>query len=249
MATFQASPALPPNAWLRWDAVVRQLPERSGSLLEIGCGQGGFAARLACRYRYVGIDLDETSVSVARRRLEAHHVPAEVRLGDLSVLAPEDRFDVVCAFEVLEHLEDDLGALRAWVDRVEPGGTLIVSVPAGPDRYASWDELAGHFRRYDAAGLLELFEQAGLTEPRATVYGWPFGYLLEGARNALARRRGADAAGGSFEQRTAASGRLLTLPDGAAAVVPYVVAKPFALVQRLQPARGTGLVASGRKPY
>jgi SAM-dependent methyltransferase len=244
---MDASPALPPNAWLRWHTVVRHLPQRTGSLLEIGCGQGGFAVRLARRFRYLGIDLDETSLSVARRRLDAHSVSGELRLGDLAALDPADRFDVVCAFEVLEHLEDDGAALREWADRLAPGGTLIVSVPAGSRRYAEWDELAGHFRRYDTAQLVGLLERAGLVDARGTVYGWPFGYALEGIRNALARRRGADAAGESFEERTAASGRLLTLPDGPRAVLPYAVAKPFALVQRLQPARGTGLVASGRR--
>jgi SAM-dependent methyltransferase len=243
----EVSPALAPNAWLRWDAVVRHLPQRPGSLLEIGCGQGGFAARLARRFRYVGIDLDETSLSVARRRLDAHGVSGELRLGDLTALGPGETFDVVCAFEVLEHLEDDAGALLSWAEKLAPGGTLIVSVPAGSGRYAEWDEFVGHFRRYDALQLVGLFEEAGLADARGTAFGWPFGYLLEGVRNALARRRGANAAGGSFEERTAASGRLLTLPDGPRAVVPYAVTKPFALVQRLRPGRGTGLVVSGRR--
>jgi SAM-dependent methyltransferase len=244
---MELSPALPPNAWLRWDAVARHLPRRPGSLLEVGCGQGGFAVRLARRFRYVGIDLDEVSVGAAKRRLEAHGVSGDLRVGDLGVVDPTEAFDVVCAFEVLEHLEDDGAALEAWVDKLVLGGSLIVSVPAGSHRYAEWDEYAGHFRRYDAPQLIDLFQQAGLADAHATVYGWPFGYLLEGVRNGLARRRGADSSGGSFEERTAASGRFLTLPDGARAVVPYVVAKPFAVVQRLQPARGTGLVVSGRR--
>ncbi len=244
---MEVSPALPPNAWLRWETVVRHLPQPPGSLLEVGCGQGGFGARLARRFRYVGIDLDETSLSIARRRLDAHGVSGEFRLGDLGVLDPAESFDVICAFEVLEHLEDDGGALLAWAEKLAPGGTLIVSVPAGSGRYAEWDEFAGHFRRYDAAQLVDLFRDAGLADARGTVYGWPFGYLLESVRNTLARRRGADAAGGSFEERTAVSGRFLTLPDGARAVIPYAVSKPFALLQRLQPGRGTGLVVSGRR--
>jgi SAM-dependent methyltransferase len=242
---MEVSPALPPNAWLRWDAVARHLPQRQGSLLEIGCGQGGFGVRLARRFRYVGIDLDETTIAIAKRRLDAHGVSGELRVGDLRVVDPSETFDVVCAFEVLEHLEDDGGALRAWAEKLSPGGSLIVSVPAGSRRYAEWDEYAGHFRRYDALQLVRLFEQTGLADARGTVYGWPFGYVLEGVRNTLARRRGAAAAGGSFEERTAASGRFLTLPDGARAIVPYVVTKPFAFVQQLQPGRGTGLVVSG----
>lgn len=247
--TTSASPALPPNAWLRWDAAARHVPTETRDLLEIGCGQGGFGVRFARRFRYVGIDLDETSVSLARRRLEQHGVQGDVRLGDLSVLSSDETFDVVCAFEVLEHLEEDTRALRAWAGRLRPGGTLVVSVPAGSERYAAWDELAGHYRRYDPPGLLHLLADAGLTGARATVYGWPAGYALEALRNGIARRRGTASAGGSFEERTSASGRLLSLPDGARALVPYLVMRPFMLLQRMQPGRGTGLVASAQKPY
>lgn len=247
--TTSASPALPPNAWLRWDAAAPHVPANAVDLLEIGCGQGGFAVRFARRFRYVGIDLDEASVSLARRRIERHGVRGDVRLGDLSVLAPDETFDVVCAFEVLEHLEEDACALREWAGRVRPGGTLVVSVPAGSERYAAWDELAGHYRRYDPPALLRLLVEAGLTGARATVYGWPAGYVLEALRNGIARHRGTASAGGSFEERTSASGRLLSLPDGRRALVPYLAARPFALLQRLQPGRGTGLVASAQKPY
>jgi SAM-dependent methyltransferase len=225
------------------------VPAKARDLLEIGCGQGGFAVRFARRFSYVGIDLDETSVSVARRRIEQHGTQGDVRLGDLSVLAPDETFDVVCAFEVLEHLEEDASALREWAGRLRPGGTLVVSVPAGSDRYAAWDELAGHYRRYDPPSLLGLLAGAGLTGGRATVYGWPAGYALEALRNGIARRRGTASAGGSFEERTSASGRLLSLPDGPRALVPYLVTRPFALLQRLQTGRGTGLVASAHRPY
>jgi hypothetical protein len=51
-----ALPPLSPNGWLRWEVVHRLLPppDRSLRVLEVGCGQGGFGARLATAYSYVG---------------------------------------------------------------------------------------------------------------------------------------------------------------------------------------------------
>ena len=63
-------PPLSPNAWLRWDVVSRLLPASASVVLEIGCGQGGFAVRLAQRYRYVGLEPDSLSYHVANERLE-----------------------------------------------------------------------------------------------------------------------------------------------------------------------------------
>ena len=71
-------------------------------------------------------------------------------------------FDVLCSFEVLEHIEDDLGELQRWVTHLKPGGMVIVSVPAHRHRFAAADEGVGHFRRYDPVDLVDLLESAGL---------------------------------------------------------------------------------------
>jgi len=47
-------------------------------------------------------------------------------------------YDMVCAFEVLEHLKRDEAALRDWITLVRPGGHLVLSVPAGPERFGEW---------------------------------------------------------------------------------------------------------------
>lgn len=242
-------PPLPPNAFLRWDRVSRLLPRDAADVLEIGCGQGAFAVRLARRYRYVGADLDERSVDATRRRLTDAGLEGEVIFDDPATALPDSAmFDLVCAFEVLEHLEDDQGALRQWSARVRPGGMLLVSVPAWRHRYSIWDELAGHVRRYDPDMLTERLEEVGLDAGTIT-YGWPLGYLLEAVRNAIARRRGVDSAGGSFQARTEASGRLFHQPRGglrSASVQAGLV--PFALLQRLTTTRGAALLGIGRKP-
>jgi SAM-dependent methyltransferase len=242
------TPALPPNAWLRWDVVSRLLPDDAVDVLEIGCGQGGFAVRLARRYNYLGIDPDIASFQLARSRLAAGGGRGEVRNGDLSVLNADEAFDLVCAFEVIEHIADDSHVLSDWAARVRPGGWLMLSTPAWQKRFAAWDELAGHFRRYDPGVLQARLSEIGLTDVRIVPFGGPLGIVLESVRNGIARRRGPAAAGESKEARTAASGRLLRLPDGPAAFIPYALTLPFMGLQRALPGRGTGLVALARNP-
>jgi SAM-dependent methyltransferase len=157
------------------------------------------------------------------------------------------QFDLVCAFEVLEHIRDDRAALADWLHLVRPGGWLLLSVPAGPGRLGSWDALVGHFRRYDRQGLASLLAEAGCSHIQTRLYGFPLSYPLESARNVMARRRlvGADQ---SAAARTAASGRQLQPSGGVAGLLSHCATVPFRLIERAVPSAGTGLVALARRP-
>ncbi|MEU0558679.1 class I SAM-dependent methyltransferase [Dactylosporangium sp. NPDC006015] len=238
---------LSPNGWLRHDAVMHLFPSSGATdVLEIGCGQGGFGARLAQRHRYLGIEPDHASFTVAEQRLR-HAGGGEVRNARLELLE-SGQFDVVCAFEVLEHLDDDTAALAAWVERVRPGGLLLLSVPAYQRRYAAADELVGHFRRYDPGPLHNLLTAAGLVDVRIRHYGMPLGYVLEGGRNVIARRRLRAAGSTSPQQRSAGSGRLLQPSSGLRGALNRCGSAPFRLLQRAFPKTGPGLVAAARRP-
>ena len=121
---------LAPNAWLRFDVVASMLPAAAVTALEIGCGGGSFGARLATRYDYLGIEPDRDCAAVARDRLRA------IGRGEVQNVAaeflPDRQFDLVCAFEVLEHIEEDRAALRAWARLVRPGGWLLLSSAGRP---------------------------------------------------------------------------------------------------------------------
>jgi SAM-dependent methyltransferase len=238
---------LAPNSWMRYDLVQRMLPGGITDVLEVGCGQGAFGARLAQRYRYLGVEPDPTSFAVAQRRVRATGDRGEVRNALAADLPGDAQFDLVCAFEVLEHIEDDKAALAEWAGRLRPGGWLMLSVPAHQRRFAPWDELVGHFRRYDPAALSDLLASCGFGDIQIRQYGFPLGFALEAVRNKIAARRLAtQAAGSSVEERTAGSARQLQPDEGLrAAAIRYGII-PFRVAQRSFPGRGTGLVALAR---
>ena len=243
-----AAPPLAPRAWLRWDVVDRIVGEVApATVLEIGCGQGAFGARLAARAAYTGVEPDEAAYEVARRRIEP--LGGSVIHGTDAAVPAGAEFDLVCFFEVLEHIRDDDEALRRWVRLARPGGHVLISVPAFAGRFAPMDVQAGHYRRYDPDELRGRMVASGLEDVRVVVYGWPLGYALEVVRNRVSRRSlAAMAQVPSPEEFTAASGRTLqpTRPLLSASIAAATL--PFRRLQRLAPTRGTGLVALGRRP-
>ena len=248
-------PPLSPNGWLRWAVVSRMLPEPAGrrlDVLEVGCGQGGFGARLAQRYQYVGVEPDATSCSVAQQRLALAGGAGEVRHGDISAVKPDETFDLVAAFEVIEHIEDDVAALTEWASHLRPGGVLVLSTPAWQKRFGAADEMVGHFRRYDPPVLRDRLARAGLVDVELVHFGAPLGYLLEAGRNYVGRRRLASAAAAtsaaSMAERSDASGRTLQPSTSWTATAARVGTLPFRALQRAFPHTGPGLVARGRKP-
>ncbi|MBI1757715.1 MAG: class I SAM-dependent methyltransferase [Actinobacteria bacterium] len=241
-----AMPYLAPNAALRYD-VVGRLAIRLHPLdvLEIGCGQGGFGSRLAAGRRYLAVEPDPDSYAVARSRIEP--VGGTVLNADHTGVPTGSTYDLVCAFEVLEHLDNDKAALADWVELVRPGGHLLLSVPAWPHRFGSWDTMVGHYRRYTPDALADLMRDVGLVGPETFLYGWPLGQVLELVRNRIAGRRFSALAGSSYEERTAGSGRVLQ-PARLSGLLATGGTMPFRYLQRLAPRQGTGLVALARRP-
>lgn len=240
-------PPLALRAWLRYDVVKRILDRLAPrTALEIGCGQGAFGARLAGRASYLGVEPDDHSFSVAQSRITPRG--GTVLHGTHAVVPVGSSYDIVCAFEVLEHIEDDASALAEWVELVRPGGHLVLSVPAFQRRFGPMDTHAGHFRRYEPDGLEKLLVDAGLTDIDVTVYGWPFGYALEAVRNRIDSRKLRRSGAMSMEELTQASGRTFQPNRRASGVFIAAATAPWRLLQRLRPHAGTGLVAVARRP-
>ena len=103
---------------------------------------------------------------------------------------PRGGHSLLLAMDVLEHLDDDSGALREWASRLLPGGVVFITVPAFPVLWSYHDEILGHKRRYTKGSLIQIARQAGL-EPIKVSYSFSFLFLpVLLIRRVLAGRRG-----------------------------------------------------------
>jgi SAM-dependent methyltransferase len=237
-------PPLTLSGQLRYDVLRRELRKRPvRSILEIGPGTGGFAARLATEYEYLGVELDESS---ARRAAEGLAATGRGRIINGSPADIDGFFDLVCAFEVLEHIEDDDAALSEWKSLVKPGGWIALSVPAGPGRWGAHDVRAGHFRRYRRDQILASLAAAGYSDAAVHSYGFPLLTALHPLWNMLSARVHVAP---TLDERTRASGRYRQPPAWSTALL-SLGAAPFALLQRpfLTRDLGTGYLAIARNP-
>jgi SAM-dependent methyltransferase len=136
-------------------------------VLEVGGGLGSFTRLLLDRDRVVTIDNDPDCTDHLRRRF----APCDqVRVRDADILDPalpehlqSEGLDTAVCMNVLEHIEDDRAALRGIYRALQPGGRLILLVPAHPQLYGTLDTVVGHFRRYTRADGDEKMRDAGFT--------------------------------------------------------------------------------------
>jgi len=80
-------------------------------------------------------------------------------------------FDLVCALDIIEHVEDEDGALSELARVTAPGGTLLISTPLHPSRWNAFDDFVGHKRRYEPARLLSKLAQHGLSLQSSAAFG------------------------------------------------------------------------------
>ena len=129
-------------------------------LLEIGCGTGfvlsGIAAALP-HLRLAGSEAAAAGLGFAASRVRG----AELMQMDARRIPFEREFDVVGAFDVIEHIEDDRAVLREMHRAARPGGGILLTVPQHPFLWSEFDVRAHHVRRYRARELREKVLDAG----------------------------------------------------------------------------------------
>jgi len=175
-------------------AAVPDHPQRR--LFDIGCGSGGLLAFLGSSGLALAgaCDVYPESLALVRRRVAAPLLLVDE--GRFPPLAPGQT--LVSLFDVLEHIDDDLGTLRHLVEVLEPGGILVLTVPAHPFLFDEMDEIAHHRRRYTRRELRDKLRAAGFSVRHLSHFMAPLVPLvllrwvmrvLAGRRTALERRK------------------------------------------------------------
>jgi SAM-dependent methyltransferase len=142
-----------------------RLPARA-RILDAGCGSGRNMVELARHGTVTGVELSPTSVAIARER----HAGEVIEGSVLEMPFESASFDLAVSLDVIEHLQDDLGALRELRRVVSPGGALLITVPAYRWLWSGHDVVNHHHRRYTRGTLERVAEQAGWETVRTTYF-------------------------------------------------------------------------------
>ena len=143
--------------------VLRRLtlpPRACTRVLEIGSGTGGNFDMLTEFGSVSGVEMDKTARDLAAKKTGG---PFDVRAGRCPDDLPFDRerFDLICFFDSLEHIADDVGSLARMRDILAPGGTVVATVPAYQWLWSAHDVFLHHHRRYSRKSLIASVKAAG----------------------------------------------------------------------------------------
>jgi SAM-dependent methyltransferase len=146
------------NTW----PLVQSLAAMSPARLEVAPG-------LRPRLPLVGtqfVDISRPALGKLRAR------GASVVLGLITSLPFPDRsFDLVCALDIVEHVDDEAAALHELSRVAKPGAPILMSVPLHPERWTAFDDMVGHRRRYEPRRLCASLSRHGITIEQSAVFG------------------------------------------------------------------------------
>ncbi len=146
------------NTW----PLVRSLLSDDGRRLEVAPG-------LRPRLPIEGTQFVDIS---APALVKLHERGALVALSQITALPFADgAFDLVCALDIIEHVDDDTAALRELSRVIKRDGTLVISAPLHPSRWTAFDDFVGHKRRYEPPELIDKLARHQLVVERSAVYG------------------------------------------------------------------------------
>jgi SAM-dependent methyltransferase len=150
-----------PHRFNTWPLVQSILPA-SGLRLEVA---PGLRPRLPIEATYF-VDISAPALEQLSAR------GGHVTLGEVTALPFTDaRFDLVCALDIIEHVDGDNEALSELSRVIKPGGTLLISTPLHSSRWTRFDDFVGHKRRYEPSRLLAKLSEQHLTVERSAVFG------------------------------------------------------------------------------
>lgn len=172
------------------DAIAAAFDRTEASVLEVGCGTGGFARHLSDAHPgwdVRGVEPSEQAACLANER------GCCVDIGTFQQLPAEQAsVDLLIALDVLEHCDDDREATHAAARVLKPGGLFVLTVPALPSLWSSHDEDNQHYRRYTRESLAAPLREQGLEIERMTYFNsllLPAGYVSRWVSRATGSKR------------------------------------------------------------
>lgn len=160
-ALWSRARLIPPQRFNTW-SLVSQLADAGGARLEVA---PGLRPRLPLQDTCF-VDISAQAVT----RLRAHGANAVVAAID-ALPFTDATFDFVCAFDIIEHIDDDDGALADLSRVATRGAALLLSVPLHESAWTAFDDFVGHRRRYEPAELARKLARHGFVVESSAVYG------------------------------------------------------------------------------
>jgi glycosyltransferase involved in cell wall biosynthesis len=171
------------NRWI-WESIAPYVGTR---VLEVGSGIGNMTRLLyGRRDLIVATDVEQAYIDILRNRFLRNPTITVARLNldsdDDCRKLQQYEFDTVVCLNVLEHIENDRGALRRLYDLLTPGGRVLLFVPADQNLFGTMDTQVGHYRRYSRKTLEQVIRDSGFEVEKINyqnIFG-RFGWWLNG---------------------------------------------------------------------
>lgn len=143
------------------DRLFRQYRFES-PVLEIGCGTGEFLEAMK-QYNLSGeiFDVNEEIIEHCKKKCQAIDLSMKIQIADLFNYHSQKKFSTIFMFEILEHIENDQGALNKVYNLLTENGYYVMSVPGKQFLFSDEDEFQGHLRRYEREELQNKLKNSG----------------------------------------------------------------------------------------
>lgn len=158
------------------------MPQETALILDVGCGTGTALGYLSPYGRGVGVDIERSALEYSRRR----GIRSVVQSAASNLAFKDDTFDLICALDILEHVDDDSRAWRECYRTCKPGGLVLITVPAYRFLWGRQDEISRHRRRYVASDVRQRAADTGFSIRRLTYFNTLLFPIIAGVR--LVRR-------------------------------------------------------------
>jgi len=163
-------------------------PPKDARILEIGCGTGHNLSMLAGFGHIDGLELDDEMRALSEKRLGRKIMRSPLpELGEVK----DKSYDLIGAFDVIEHIDDDVAAVAAIATKLKPGGKFMMTVPAHPWMWTAHDVANHHKRRYSKRALRTLIEGSPMKLDRIGYFNSLL-FPVAVAERAVSKLRGKD---------------------------------------------------------